>query len=711
MNARSVRAAVPSLLLALALSSVFVFGNDRGHFYRRGHHDSLSSKTLAVAANLAPEQRFLMFENRRLNPRGETSPTVYNRFPAGGYALVKLATLPFADDLSAAIHAARVLMLLAFSAAAFLAYLAVARMTGCRRVGCAAVLLAFSSPYCLFYNDMIANEVALGLFGVALTFHGMVVFVQDGRFRQLLLKTLAALALDWRVFGLLLAFVALGALRDAIRAGDGTGEGRAACRGASGAGGRRLVSLARSRFVTLGAAALTFGVAILAWNFANEYRALNGEVAFTRLPSFESMRVRTGFEPVPGQHGGPPGAPQEDWQARMLDDWPTWMITAGIQLYRIGYSSVPFLGSGMTPAAVPGDLPAALAGAAGGAAVLGVCLIGLRFARDSGHRLLLAAALASNFVWGLLIMRQFARFHEFDAVFSVGVPLAFFALLSSLVLRAAGRRAVAGLAVAGGAVFVLSAQQMSGIGHGPEAARFQREMAADFDAIRRLTANVVAAGSPRPAGRQNVILIPFGERDEVLGPNVRRGVWFAGAPHALDFYLYDRIISRRRGGIDVDGDHDFAVMRQRVETDALLTPRNRRMFLYDARRLDGVWRALHDRIAARPPAARAYFDLHVEDGVLYYLRSDCGPDDTAPPFFVDASRASGNAAEVTHGPSGPAGYVFDFELHGVAVDDRCLVAVRLPEYGVTRVAAGQIDRGDGSSRLWIAEVPLPGRLR
>ena len=689
---RKPRTALPLLLLAVALSSVFLFGNDRSHFHRRGHHDFLSSKTLAIAANLSPEQRFLMFERRGLNTRGETTHAVYNRFPAGGFALVKLAALPFTDDLSAAIHAARILMLLAFSAAALLAYLAVSRMTGSRWVACAAVLLAFASPYSLYYADMISNEVALGLLGVALTFHGMVVFVQDGRFGQLLLKALAALAIDWRVCGLLLAFVALGAVRDAVGPVPATG-------GLLRRGGHRLASFARSRYVILGVVTLTFGVAILAWNVANEYRALNGEVAFTRLPTVESMLVRTGLEHVAVRPGGAQERLLYDWQGQLLDAWPAWTLDAGMQLYRIGYASVPFLLSGAPPPITPQALPTALAAAVGGAGVLGVCLIGLRLVRGSGHRLLLAAALASNFCWTLLIMRRWSLYHDFDAVFVAGVPLAFFALLLARLRRAGGDRAAAALAIACGAVFILSAHQMGRVGNGLHEARFQREVTADFDAIRKLTAGGGAEGALRPAGRRGVIFVPLGEGDDA-----RSGVRFAGAPHALHFYLHDRIISRRRGGIEAYGDYDFAVMRQRVATEALLTPRNRRMFLYDARGLPGVWCALYDRLAVRPPAARAYFDLHVEDGVLYYLRSDCAPDDTAAPFFLDTSRASGTRASPTRGPDEAAGYVFDFMQHGVSFDGRCLVAVRLPEYDLAHFAAGQLGGSDSGPRPWRAEV-------
>ena len=46
---------------------------------------------------------------------------------------------------------------------------------------------------------MINPETVMDLFGVMLTFHGMVVFVQEDRFRQLLGKVCAALLLGWHV--------------------------------------------------------------------------------------------------------------------------------------------------------------------------------------------------------------------------------------------------------------------------------------------------------------------------------------------------------------------------------------------------------------------------------------------------------------------------------------------------------------------------------
>ena len=203
-------AAAPLALLLAALATVFLFGNDRGHFYRPGHHDRVSAEHMAVAANLSPAHHFLMVRYLNANASGYS---MYNRFPVGGYALTALATSPFRGDLSLRLHAARMLMLGFFAAAAVLAYLALSRLAASRWTALTATLLAFSSYYGLYYNDMITPEIAPGLFGVLLSFHGVVVFLQDGRFRQLLVKACAALLLGWHVLAVVAAFVVLGLAR------------------------------------------------------------------------------------------------------------------------------------------------------------------------------------------------------------------------------------------------------------------------------------------------------------------------------------------------------------------------------------------------------------------------------------------------------------------------------------------------------------------
>ncbi len=73
----SFRPSLPLLLLLSALSTVFLFGNDRGHFYRPGLHDSVSANHLSVAENLSPEHNFLLFYYQTLNKDGTPSYRPY----------------------------------------------------------------------------------------------------------------------------------------------------------------------------------------------------------------------------------------------------------------------------------------------------------------------------------------------------------------------------------------------------------------------------------------------------------------------------------------------------------------------------------------------------------------------------------------------------------------------------------------------------------
>ena len=213
---------LPLSLLLIALSTVFIFGGDRGHFYRPHEHNGISSDHLRIAVNLSPEHGFQRFTHRFIDEDGNVRYRPYNRFPIGGYLSMKLATLPFGENPSAQLYAARILMLLFFTAIAVMAYLSLCRLVSNRWIALTATLLAFSSYYLLYYNDMTANEGMIDLFGVMLTFHGMVVFMQEGRFRQLIVKTCIALLMGWHVLALLLPFVIIGLARDLLRGRSAT---------------------------------------------------------------------------------------------------------------------------------------------------------------------------------------------------------------------------------------------------------------------------------------------------------------------------------------------------------------------------------------------------------------------------------------------------------------------------------------------------------
>ena len=559
---------LPLLLLLFALSTVFLFGNDRGQFYRpfpvpwRGH-SSMTSNCMAVAANWSLEHRFLGFYRRTLDADGTPSYVAYNRFPPAGYALIKLALLPFPESLSQQIHAARYLMLLCFAGAAILAWLSLKRLVADRWIALTATLLPFSSGSCLFFNDMVATEGMPDLFDVMLVFHGMVVFAQEGRFRQLLAKTGAAVLLGWHVFALILPFVVFGLGRAAFscfRSPSPPSAGRP----------RRLAkTLIRSRALWLGTAALIFGILVLTFNFGNEYLALDGETRLTELPSFRSVVKRMGGN--------------ADWNAERASRlaWPHYL---GQQFYRVGRTSVPYALTGY--AGVLGKDPSASAGVREyvlgivGVGMVGGCLLVIPFARS---RMLFATLALSGFCW-TLPMRHSAAFHSFEGVFYVGIPLAFFSLALVGMRRRWGDRFSAGLSGVALLTFGVSGWEMSRVGHDAEAAKTRRILMDDFEAIRR-----IAHGK--------TVYVPQRKYDRS----------FSGARNATAYYLAGStlVYGEESGERDGRASTDFIITRDRTKGRALLTPHNKRRFLYDRVAFDeesGETNA-RSRPADTPPSA------------------------------------------------------------------------------------------------------------
>ena len=532
-DARS-RPRLPLALLLLALSTVFLFGGGRGYFHGRDSNAStVMANTLAVAANLAPEHDFLLFYYRTLDEDGDAIYFPYNRFPVAGYGLIKLAMTPFGDSLSAQIRAARLLMLSFFSAAAVLACLSLGRLVANRWIALTATLLTFSSCHGLYYNDVVSNEMMPDLFGVLLTFHGMVVFAQEGRFRQLLVKACLALLLGWHVYALLLAFIVLGLGSELTKL--------LASRRPVPA--RSYLSLLRGRHVLLGVVSLLFGMAVLTFNLANEYLALQGEAALTELPTVESALRRTGQD--------------HDFNTANAGR-VAWLPFLAKQLQGVAATSVPcvFLDHAR-PLLEFARTPLVLLSVVMGVVVIGVLLIELRSVR---HGILLATLASFGFCW-TLPMRHAVAFVAFESMYYAGVPLVFFALILTRLRRRAGDRLVAVLAGAAWLVFVLSSFQAGHAGHDARSAGLQKAILGDFDAIRART----------PPGSR--IFVP-------VARSWRADAVFAGSRRALPYYLSGRIIV-----YDNDPERcrlaDFLVTTRREEGPALLTPDNRLRFLYE----------------------------------------------------------------------------------------------------------------------------------
>ena len=636
-------AALPLALLLLALSTVFLSSNDRGQFYRGGYHSVLTSNHMAVGENLSPKHHFLGFYSLTLNKDGAPSYRPYNRFPIGGYALLKLAILPFEGDISASLHSARILMLVFFIGVAVLAWLALCRLTGDRWIALTATLLSFSSFWLLYYNDMVATESMPDLFGVMLAFHGMVVFVQEGRFRQLLVKACAALLLGWHVYALLLAFILLGLARDFIRALPLTGS--------IGPMGVRAVVPKTGRYLTLGAAALLFGAVLLSFNFGNEYLALGGKIPLAELPSVKSMICRLGVE--------------DCYRSPSHADALAWPSFLEAQLRRIGAAMFPF--AWIEPIWGPQEpwQIQYLRGmfTSGIAAAGGVCLTALPFVR---HRVLLAALAVSGVCWALP-MRHHTYIHDFESMFYVGIPLVFFTLVCLCARRLAGRRSVFVLAAAAFPVFVLSSVKMASVGHHGLGAIADAEQMQDFQVIR----DVLGEGA---------VFIPPGQRLEIRVDKVRH--YLAGS--VVLFPMHGKYMKKA----------GFLLLRHRDEGPALLTPDNRRMFLYGRVLYEASW----DAPALGDPIIESDWSVHLKDGRLVYVSGRCA-NRKAPFFLSMVPREAEGLPE--HGQRrGVDRMEFRFRDFARIGSRGCVVAVDLPEYELASIRTGQSGE---EGRLWEGE--------
>ena len=113
------------------------------------------------------------------------------------------------------------------------------------------------------------------------------------------------------------------------------------------------------------------------------------------------------------------------------------------------------------------------------------------------------------------------------------------------------------------------------------------------------------------------------------------------------------------------------------------------------------------------PAARAEFDLYIQDSALVYYKQPCGVDDTRDGFFLHVIPSDISDIAEERRRHGFDNLDFEFEEYGALFGHRCLARVPLPEYGIAAIDTGQTKRAwDGWrkpwakdwKRLWTAEL-------
>lgn len=697
LSAARLRPSAPLLLLLLALATLFIFDRAWDDAFRSYEmvkkHDSV--KNLLLAENLSPAHDFRLF--LRLFPEVEGRPVyeLYSRFPVGGPALIKLAMLPFGDAWPDKYLGARLLMLLLFSGAAVLAWQSLRRITGSPWVALAATLLAFSSKIMLIRSNVISNEMSMDLFAVLLVFHGMVIFEQEGRFRQLLVKSCAALLLGWHVYAILLPFIVLGLARSFFRAGQlrpalrlssrlrqwAPRLSRESDRGKPGdeqapENGRRRWN----RYLGLGAATLLFGLAVLGFNFYGEYTALQGQVSLTELPSFKSALNRT------------TGAGSEDFDLSQFasEGWRPFMQR---QFLGIGMMSLSRLNPEYSGARLSTSAQSWLARAVRTAGILVAvtALVGLCLSRC---RMLLAALALSGFCWALPMRYSTAEsVHSFELIFYVGLPLTLFALLLGYVNRRWGLRPLVGIGVAAAAVFAFCVFELRPAAPAAAAEAHQRALIADLETIRPLTLD-------------SSVFLDLQHRDETSYPDekrVARTIWLHLTESQISgkYHFTGRLWDEGRP-IAVS-DVDFVISYDR-HSGVTLTPDNRVVFLYDS----ADYLELYRPIMAGLPEGSSFFEVNLHNNELLYTRAPCAPAAVQETFFLHLYPAQVSDLPESRQQYGFGNHDFRFERRGAIIGGVCFARIELPEYAIRSIKTGQYAPGQG--RSWEVEFPVPAAV-
>ena len=627
--------AMPLALMLGALSSVFLFGHDRGHFYRDGNHDWITSQGLAQAVNLSLADGLLLFVDRTHDADDDLTYSTYARWPIGSYALVKLAVLPFEGNLSAAIHASRIANLLFFAAAAIAAYLAFARLVG-RWVALTATLLAFSSQFALYYSDAFVPDAVPALFGLLLTFHGMVVYVQEGRFAQLLAKSCMALLMCWHAYALLLPFVVFGLMQELVRGGGAASSWAAVSR-------RSIAILRSSRHLRLGLATLGFGIVLLCFNLANEYMALNGKVPVLELPTLQSLGNRLGnnefFNVI--------------WAETLA--WPNYINQ---QLHRVAVMTLPFYAS------VDGSFQAF------GLLLLAYGCVGLAVLR---HPAMLASLLFSGVVWAFAL-RHHVAIHEHQGLFHIGIPLVAISFAGTLLHRSL----VYGCSVLATVLFVLSSVKMAAVGHDPVQAQREGEMLKDFQAIRSIVGD-------------DTVFIPKDQTDSFGGAPLAPSYFMTGSvieysKFRLSLGSANKLI---RGRLDLA---DYILSDRRLDVPSLITAENKHIFLYDMTCDSACRETTLTRFSHRGDNP---WDTFLKDGHVIMVNEDCTNANMR--FFVDYTVANPDSSDGDK-QDAVSGATFKYENYRWDEYETCAVKFELPDVQIEHIRVGQ--RTDDGKLIW-----------
>jgi hypothetical protein len=347
------------------------------------HHGWVSANTLAIISKATPENYFvgyaLAFRDNENRPQYE----YFDRYPVFFSATFN-RMLTLAGTLAEKFYLAKQIMNVIFLATLVVAFLILEKLIGNKPVSLAAVLLAFSNPYLLWYKDMVHFDQP-ALFGFLLLIYAIALYKLDGRKPPVYVCTFVAIALGrgYASYSILFSWLVFEALL-ILRAEDLTVR-------------EKLRNILMHPAFSLTVLAVIWGASLLSYNTLAEAQKRNVSILQTSI--LRSARYRLSLNPAFNLEN---------------EGVINWRIFAESQVNRIVQWTFPARGINF--------------GVLGNSLVLMAIFlaIGTLIWRQSTERLIVYLLLIlSGFGW-LIPLRNLSAFHDYTAMYYIGIPLVFF---------------------------------------------------------------------------------------------------------------------------------------------------------------------------------------------------------------------------------------------------------------------------------------------
>ena len=383
-----------SMVILIAIITTFVLQNKIVGFepgyddLQPKHHGWVSSQGLAIITTATLENHFVGYAVAVKDDQNKINYDYFDRYPVFFSATFNLVLSLF-SKLSDKVYVAKQGMNLIFLCTLIMAFLIVDKLTKNKPLSLTVVLLTFSNPFLLFYKDMVHFDQP-ALFGCLLLIYAIVIYKIDGKKNLLYISTFVAIGMGrgYASYPILILWVGFETIM-ILKSKDFDWN-------------VKLKTLIRHPSFLLLMIGIIWGASLLSYNIIVE--ANKREIPILQTSILLSAQKRLSLNPEFNLENEP------------IINWQDFSIS---QVNRIIQWSFPitkvnfeFFGNSIL-------------------LVLMIIIMGIFIWKQATEkRIIYLIIILFGFAW-LIPLRNLAAFHDYTAMYYIGIPLIFFLSLLS----------------------------------------------------------------------------------------------------------------------------------------------------------------------------------------------------------------------------------------------------------------------------------------